>query len=206
MIPTEGSELVLSKAVLQKWCIRRAPPSLLAWYLFNPQPHVYSGNACGLQSVVCWCSWGLLGFCVLSASKPSCIFSGGWHCGSACSWNGSLHLRWLFAFGRDCQLPALTLFVLLLDYSKGFGGKYGVQKDRMDKVSSFKEPWLQFLRVSAWLDLHSSALCFWTLPQSKSRVLCFSKSLKSKFIHRADARLCGLEQQQLNSVCLLPCF
>lgn len=26
MIPAEGSELLLSKAVLQKWCIRRAPP------------------------------------------------------------------------------------------------------------------------------------------------------------------------------------
>lgn len=25
-------------------------------------------------------------------------------------------------------------FVFTVDYSKGFGGKYGVQKDRMDKV------------------------------------------------------------------------
>lgn len=63
-----------------------------------------------------------------------------------------MRLRWLFApevavciwqqGGRDTQLPALTFFVLLLDYSKGFGGKYGVQKDRMDKVSCFKQPWL----------------------------------------------------------------
>lgn len=73
-------------------------PLLLAWYLSNPQLCVCSGNACGPQSVFCCCSWGLLGLCVLSASWPSCIFSGGCHCGSAWGWDGSLHLRWLFAF------------------------------------------------------------------------------------------------------------
>lgn len=61
-----------------------------------------------------------------------------------------MQLKWLFApevavciwqqGGRGTKLPALTFFVLPLDYSKGFGGKYGVQKDRMDKVSSFEEP------------------------------------------------------------------
>lgn len=70
---------------------------------------------------------------------PLCIFSGGCHCGSACSSDGSLHLRWLFAFGSKVGgAPSSLLWpflVLLLDYSKGFGGKYGVQKDRMDKVS-----------------------------------------------------------------------
>lgn len=55
---------------------------------------------------------------------------------SACSWNGSLHLRWLFARRDGHPAPCSDLLlVLLLDYSKGFGGKYGVQKDRMDKVS-----------------------------------------------------------------------
>ena len=29
--------------------------------------------------------------------------------------------------------------ILLLDYSKGFGGKYGVQKDRVDKVGILSE-------------------------------------------------------------------
>lgn len=42
-----------------------------------------------------------------------------------------------------CRAPAIARPVLALrvcvvhlsDYSRGFGGKYGVQKDRMDKVS-----------------------------------------------------------------------
>lgn len=59
-----------------------------------------------------------------------------------------MQLRWLFAlemaicvWQKDGQkTPHSDLFILLLDYSKGFGGKYGVQKDRMDKVSYLKQP------------------------------------------------------------------
>lgn len=29
----------------------------------------------------------------------------------------------------------LSLYLFPVDYSKGFGGKYGVQKDRVDKVT-----------------------------------------------------------------------
>ena len=29
----------------------------------------------------------------------------------------------------------ITVFIIRADYSKGFGGKFGVQKDRQDKVA-----------------------------------------------------------------------
>lgn len=33
------------------------------------------------------------------------------------------------------EILIISLFSsIILDYAKGFGGKYGVQKDRMDKV------------------------------------------------------------------------
>lgn len=32
------------------------------------------------------------------------------------------------------DFPPDPFFLFAIDYSKGFGGKYGVQKDRMDKV------------------------------------------------------------------------
>lgn len=38
-------------------------------------------------------------------------------------------------FPNDFLLPLFFFFLMALDYSKGFGGKYGVQKDRMDKVN-----------------------------------------------------------------------
>ena len=37
---------------------------------------------------------------------------------------------------RDCVDNVFVfVFVFSVDYSKGFGGKYGVQKDRVDKVT-----------------------------------------------------------------------
>ena len=30
----------------------------------------------------------------------------------------------------------LSMFIFLVDYSTGFGGKYGVQKDRVDQVTA----------------------------------------------------------------------
>ena len=35
-----------------------------------------------------------------------------------------------------CFCILIYLFLYLLDYATGFGGKYGVQKDRVDKVSN----------------------------------------------------------------------
>lgn len=53
-----------------------------------------------------------------------------------CICNGCLYLAegW-----EGPQAASSNLFILRLDYAKGFGGKYGVQKDRMDKVSCFQE-------------------------------------------------------------------
>ena len=38
---------------------------------------------------------------------------------------------------KSCAV--LTTFVSFIDYSKGFGGKYGVQSDRQDAVSPISE-------------------------------------------------------------------
>lgn len=44
------------------------------------------------------------------------------------------------------DLQVSLVLRLFSDYSKGFGGKYGVQTDRMDKVS-VPDPGLSFLRI-----------------------------------------------------------
>jgi len=39
------------------------------------------------------------------------------------------------AFDTTAHSSTSVIFIYIpLDYSKGFGGKYGVQKDRVDKV------------------------------------------------------------------------
>lgn len=47
------------------------------------------------------------------------------------------------------QLRLLKYFIFKLDYSKGFGGKYGVQKDHVDKVFKFvlNELKLSFIKL-----------------------------------------------------------
>lgn len=49
--------------------------------------------------------------------------------------------------GPHCpSLRVSAVFCHVSDYAKGFGGKYGVQKDRMDKVSPQTQA-LWFLRT-----------------------------------------------------------
>lgn len=51
-------------------------------------------------------------------------------------WLHSVNIIAIAKFSQVENLLIADFFVviLLVDYSKGFGGKYGVQKDRVDKV------------------------------------------------------------------------
>lgn len=88
--------------------------------LFSARP----SPACVLSTVVA-AKLALRGethrLAVLVSFRSGCVFLGSF--GSACTRLLALDLRVSVAL---CHIS---------DYSKGFGGKYGVQKDRMDKVS-----------------------------------------------------------------------
>lgn len=113
LIPAEGSELVLSKAVLQKWCIRRALP----YSLLDTCPILSSVFAQGMHVA------HSLSFAAVPEGSWACVSS--LHHGQAafslvavtvalheadmalCTWGGCLHLT---ARGEGHPAPCSDLF------------------------------------------------------------------------------------------------
>lgn len=99
--------------------LRPSPPCPRSWKHAHTSPAPYLHWALWLDSWLCQESPS-------SAACPSL-------CSGLCPWAVCRSMRMCLRCLPGLSLTEVLLYHLL-DYAKGFGGKYGVQKDRMDKV------------------------------------------------------------------------